>query len=328
MREAAVTLGAVTPLAVGGPRGAAAAEGFRVPSIRGGLHWWFRAAWGGTEAPAELLEAERAVFGGGTAGSTVDLWVSAGALTERSVYVRMNDPKPVELSSGRTAVPTRRAHDAGGQATLHMRFRPHVPPAAREQFLGSLKLLCLLGGIGGRWRRGFGSVWPVGADASWAAPIGGEDLPQRAQWLEQHVHAAVAAVRPARAGTPRPSQASGIRVLRADSARLFLVEPRNGSWKSWEEAMDALRDDFYRRLKGEFTKWFGLKIESIGRIKPERQPSPIIIQIKPTKWGGLVGVVLVLFSEAIEAGMGSRWAAWDQANISALNLAVQKVALP
>ncbi len=311
-----VHLRAVTPLVVGGAGDAqdrrlgVQAEGFRIPSIRGVLHWWFRAGWGATEAPSALLDAEREVFGGEGAGSTVDLWVTGRRGKVGTAYVGMNDPDPRTLKSGNKVVPKRETHLEGSEAVVHVRFREHSPSRQQKQFLGAFRLLQFLGGIGGRWRRGFGSIWEVERDGSWRDPIYGGDLPSRAAWLEREVSAAVAAIRAS--GAPPPARESGIRALRKDSAKLYLVEPSQGTWSTWEQAMDQLRDDFYREIKRRFTSWFGDQIDALGSLVP-RQPSPVTIQIKPASSGDSVGVVVVWFSEAIEAGMGTRWAAWEEA---------------
>ncbi len=81
---ASMTLGAVTPVAVGGaegPRGET--EGVRGASLRGALRFWFRAAVGGDTSPPTLLRGEQAVFGGGDAGATVDLWATPGPISSR-----------------------------------------------------------------------------------------------------------------------------------------------------------------------------------------------------------------------------------------------------
>ncbi len=91
----------------------------------------------------------------------------------------MNDPEPKE--AGRLA-PTRRADMPPSWWTLHVHFRRHVQEWQREAFRGSLDLLLLVGGLGGRWRRGFGSLCGVDGDR-FTDPISGRTLADRASCL-------------------------------------------------------------------------------------------------------------------------------------------------
>ncbi|MEO0164271.1 MAG: hypothetical protein ABIL51_07385, partial [candidate division WOR-3 bacterium] len=73
------------------------------------------------------------------------------------------------------------------------------------------------------------------------------------------------------------------------NTEIYIVKPKNGFWRNWENAMDSLRVDFYREIKRI------MKTREISYKPPngERNVSPVIIQIKRTDNGKYFGVVLV-----------------------------------
>lgn len=217
-----VVLGAVTPVAVGGaegPRGPA--EGLRVASLRGALRFWFRDGAGGGMEPTALLQVEQAVFGGGRAGAVVDLWITPGHTERDRVPVRMNDPAPRGADG---LVPKRQADMPPSWWTLDVRFRRHVKAWQRDAFSAALGLLLLPGGLGGRWRRGFGSLWTMEA-GRFTDPVVGGDRAARCDWIRGRVCAALASLR--FPGVPVRPVPPGVRSLR-DLARLYLIELGRG----------------------------------------------------------------------------------------------------
>jgi CRISPR type III-B/RAMP module RAMP protein Cmr1 len=147
----------------------------RAPSIRGQLRWWFRAL-GGT------FEQERQVFGG----------VHGEAVASRLVVRVMDLPpseKPVAMRDlGLTADgnyliwPLRQDDSARGviaagarfTLTLSWRLEQTLTPEDRERVDTALHAWLLLGALGTRCRRGWGSVFPAGGDLK--APTSVSDL--------------------------------------------------------------------------------------------------------------------------------------------------------
>lgn len=325
-------LDAVTPLVVGGASGPAGpSEGIRVPSLRGGLRWWLRAGVGGVLSWDRLLVFERTVLGGGESGAVVNLWVTDDVTAKGRAWLRMNDAAPKTTTrrdgTATTVRPSREASVAGSRATLHAHFPSYVGGVTRECFGAALDLFVLLGGIGGRWRRGFGSLWPVGGK-TWYEALAGETVDDRKTRLAQRIEAdvlkigaAVGAFAP-EVMSSRPSREAGVRKLRSGLARVYLVEPDGGTWATWDAAMDALRTKYYRPLKGRL----GVDVDRIGDIT-DRQPSPLVIQIKPAT-RGYVGVVSVFYSPRLEDSNGP-WGVWDGVSSKAFpGLTIAEVSLP
>lgn len=306
MAHTVTRLRAVTPLAVGGAKGAEGpAEPYRVPSLRGCLRLWFRAGAGPSSGDV-LLQAEQNVFGGGRAGAVVDVWTTDGDGRDQQVKVRMNDTGP-----------TRAARIAGANVAMHAAFRNHVPITKRAAFDGAVELFLLLGGLGGRWRRGFGSLWRV--DDGWMNPITGETERERAEWLGRAIRGAVGKISPG-GSSGTPILAHGVRILRRGAAKVYVIEPLEGHWNKWSAAMDALRQRYYSEVRTR------LNYSSIGRLNP-RDPSPLIIQIKPAS-DRLVGVATVFHDPHFD-DKGTAWAKWDAAVSGPFDrLLVTEVTLP
>lgn len=141
----------------------------RIPSIRGQVRWWFRAL-GGT------WEEERAVFGGVLGDqprrSAVVMRLAEPVVADRAVNLQDLDlAKDPEL--GYLLFPLRPTKAAGDQRRGVIepekgnRFqllvgwrRPVVEEALQTRLRLALQAWILLGGLGTRSRRGFGSVWP------------------------------------------------------------------------------------------------------------------------------------------------------------------------
>jgi len=153
VRKFSVTLETVTPLFLGGsePRGK---PELRAPSFRGVMRFWLRALLGGVlgDDTKQIFRHESTVFGS----------------TDHS--------SPVVVR-----IPVQRLETDGYNPLLHhketrFRFQGFKPDQkftltllargedAFEQAIKALHLLCLLGGLGRRSRRGFGSLQVVGGD--------------------------------------------------------------------------------------------------------------------------------------------------------------------
>jgi CRISPR-associated protein Cmr1 len=136
-------------------------------------------------------------------------------------------------------------------------------------------LLSLFGGIGARWRRGFGSVQI-------------EDFSYKGKNLEELANELKNKIKDLKEIQVKDNEKLNC-FMNITNTKIYLIKPKNDFWNSWESAMNDLRDNFYRKMKNQ------LKMKKIA-YKPsngEREVSPVIIQIKKTKNNNYFGVVLV-----------------------------------
>ena len=259
------------------------AEGLRVPELRGALRFWQRAT-SGSLSLADLRDAGGRLFGDTHRGRTLRLvthWLSDKASV--TAHPRMNDHDPhptIRQSIRKQAVPA--------ETCFHLTVETYRPPSAQDAgWLRALGLLDALGGVGGRTRRGCGSLavarLPDGYDTladvhGWPRVLGYPPfVPSPDQNLPAHVEAHIGAL----LNEPRREPANGARhsILARPSARLFVITPQptndtpSGVWRNWTKAMDALRTGFYRPFKTHLGR------SAIGEAKP-RLASPLLLQIK------------------------------------------------
>ncbi len=213
-------LRALTPIFKGGSTTAQADEGrpFRAPSIRGALRYWWRAT--STLADVEQLRArEEALFGGVHGEEPIASAVSVAILAQQSTLGPRPGNKPYAFGvTGREAggeARNQQVHtDANG--TLRVEWRDD---GAGEEVKRALKAWLLFGGVGGRSRRGAGSVW-------WAD---GLDRPVT-------INVYIAAWRgliPERTTKPWPTLAGSV----------LLVGPaKDSADAAWAEGLDGMRD--------------------------------------------------------------------------------------
>lgn len=143
----------------------------RAQSIRGQLRYWLRAMIGAqTDRLNEVWDRESAVFGSTGQGSVV------------SVRVFTSPDKPIKQE--RAAMLPHRQHSGGNvsrvpaiaegqQYHLQLATRPGV--SLPEDALAALRIWALLGGVGKRSRRMFGSVKLTPSDPLFGAAVGDID---------------------------------------------------------------------------------------------------------------------------------------------------------
>ena len=145
-----VKLRVITPLFL---RGAKAKVEFRPPSLKGVLRFWFRARYPGR------LNEEPGIFGSTETG-------------QASFLIRVPDPPvPPERKTELLGSLSYLGYglddkgrgpycyiQPGEEIVVRFIFRPHSKIDGRKEVMESLRCLCLLGGLGARSRRGFGSV--------------------------------------------------------------------------------------------------------------------------------------------------------------------------
>lgn len=215
-----IDLEALTPIYKGGSTTEQIDEGrpFRAPSIRGALRYWWRA----TSAISninELYKQEKALFGGVHGEDPIASAVSVAVLTQQSTPGRQ--PANKSYAFGLMADETKGAaqnrlahHSATGKLRVEWR-----DTNAGKEIQRALKAWLLFGGIGGRSRRGAGSVW-------WKEGL------DRPETVEDYI-AAWQSLIPRRTSAPWPSLKGSV----------MLVGPSKPSADAaWKEGLDGMRD--------------------------------------------------------------------------------------
>lgn len=168
VEEVRLTLRTITPILGGGhqTRTVDEVDFIRVPSIRGGLRFWWRALYGGEFASSQdLYKAEVELWGGLLKPETkrepsvvrspvevrVDGVVMSAESTEAMVATEMYAFWPAFVPQGSPAAPRR---VPGMEFGLSLRF----PAERSKEVTNALRAWLLFGGYGGRSRRGAGSV--------------------------------------------------------------------------------------------------------------------------------------------------------------------------
>jgi hypothetical protein len=154
MKTLDFTLRFVTPGFLGGDGGAA--DSFRIPSLRGALRFWYRAKEGdpgGEEGFQPLFDRESRIFGSSRHGQGLRLVPLQGHRVKPSKLSGSQDLRylgygPFAKSKSPPAIPK------GSKVTLRAIGDENQISELRK----CLVLLHLFGGLGGRSRRGWGSV--------------------------------------------------------------------------------------------------------------------------------------------------------------------------
>lgn len=296
----------ITPLVIAGADNRnpdLKAEGLRPPSLRGAMRFWFRAMMGGivggTKSYNPLRNLEMRLFGTTNQAST--FWIRTYFINTPQINtacLRMNDPTPIQR----------------GQRSLRAERQAFIPPAqSKPQFevelhfyqesavplvLGALWLMAMLGGLGSRVRRGFGSLAFIPEDEQTKRifqdlelnfSCSGESFQEIKNALQNQLmkvrkyFADYATHTTALSSAGSPAK---FPVLAKTQAKLWLVKPKGRFWSKWFEAMDDLRERIYRAYRKSE------KLREIGSAQP-RQASPLLIQIKRTINHTYFGILLV-----------------------------------
>ncbi len=271
-------LESTTPLFLGGsdPRGH---PELRASSVRGALRFWLRALLGGVmgDRPEDLYKAEATIFGNTQGASCVVVRITG---SEQSQAYR-----PLLHNPGKTF--TLQGIKPGQKITLTL--LPRLPSASiPEAALGALLTFVLLGGLGKRSRRGFGSLAFCSAEKNFPLPLPDYSTTENfLQRLPDLIHAARKAVMAflQTLGFDRadPSALPHFAILHEQHAKvLFFKKP----FQSWEEAMKSfwslLRSNSYRD-----NPVFGFAGSS------GRQSSPLHLRI--VKVGGSFHLLITAF---------------------------------
>jgi CRISPR type III-B/RAMP module RAMP protein Cmr1 len=213
-------LRALTPIFKGGSTTTQIDEGrpFRAPSIRGALRYWWRATSTLTDV-GQLRARERELFGGVHGASPLASRVSIAILSQQSTPGPRPGNKPYAFGvTGKDPEGEARNRQVHSSASGRLRVEWR-DDSDGEEVKRALTAWLLFGGIGGRSRRGAGSIW-------WDEGV------DRPSTIDDYVVAWHRLV-PERATRPWPTLAGSV----------LLVGPaRNSADAAWTEGLDGMRD--------------------------------------------------------------------------------------
>jgi CRISPR-associated protein Cmr1 len=241
----------------------------RSSSIKGMLRWWFRFYKSSFLDVDKLRKFENEVFGSTENGCLFYMRILNFPQKLEDAYLCMNDRREKGQNGARNDYYKikRSAYLPNQNFEISFKFFPHFK--YQNELENSLMLLSLFGGIGARWRRGFGSFQI-------------ENFKLKSDTLESLSKEIVGKIKDLK-GSNKPNNFMSI-----SNTKICLIKPKGKFWNSWESAMNDLRDNFYRELKNR------LKMKKIA-YKPygNREVLPLIIQIKKLEKGNHFGVILV-----------------------------------
>lgn len=194
MKTLKATFQIVTPMFIGGAN-QTVDDGIRPPSVKGVLRFWWRALnWGRLrsqascdEAALALLHAEENRLFGATASDNSGgqgcflLTVMHEPLSQRKPPIPRFTGKAYLAGMG---LDKREALQPGEDFTIILVFRPLADQTAQENVMDVLRLLGLLGGIGSRNRRGFGSIVRLVQDNDRSRLPTQNEFEQNCNWLK------------------------------------------------------------------------------------------------------------------------------------------------
>jgi len=191
----------VTPMFLGGANPTTDPPELRPPSIKGALRFWYRAI------DPDYREHEAGIFGGtGKDEGQSQFFVAVSDVLKKigpRNDDRWNRTQTAYLGYGAIvkSLTTRPYLDVGTSFTLSLQFKPCIETADRVRVAKALWALSMLGGLGARSRRGFGSL-AVLSDGSGKNPKDMEDLPSLTPRDEKDL---IARLKSFFNGLPRPA---------------------------------------------------------------------------------------------------------------------------
>ncbi|MFA0782113.1 type III-B CRISPR module RAMP protein Cmr1 [Fervidibacter sacchari] len=251
--EFKVTLETVTPLFLGGsnPRGE---PELRAPSFRGAMRFWLRALLGGVigDDPKKIFEHESQVFGSTEHASPIKLRLQA-----KREGLKWDEYNPL-------------LHKPDHE--VRFRFKGFVPNQSFEiHLLGqnqqavelaqkALQLLCYLGGLGRRSRRGFGSLQITEGELALTAGTA-KELADALKWQINSIRQ-INSILPS-SDVPLPN-VPRFPILHPDWAQIKVC---CREFKSWEEAIRFVMQNAHN-----------YKDPALGNANP-RQASPVHVHV-------------------------------------------------
>ncbi|MEO0274192.1 MAG: type III-B CRISPR module RAMP protein Cmr1, partial [candidate division WOR-3 bacterium] len=157
MRKITLSFEIITPLIMSG------ADRYdvelREQSLKGILRWWFRFYKGAELDLEELKEKESEIWGSQEVASKIKITIKNKKLSSKKngkdyyAYLCMNDDRGDRYSRIK-----RRAFHENQKFSIDFYLLPPLKEKVRKELETTLFFLSNLGGLGARWRRGFGSV--------------------------------------------------------------------------------------------------------------------------------------------------------------------------
>lgn len=268
----------------------------RVPSLRGALRNWWRYANGGRFASiGDMMSAESAIFGSARPGHS-----RQGILMSLTVDGGEHSVDPTHKSSlkylGYEVCDKRAGMAAGARFTLTLRSRG-LDEAQLATLRGAISLMGLLGGIGARVRRGFGSLTLThlegdGTTASaWTCPTTPQEMSKR---LTQIL------------GTNPPNVMPSFPAFAAGSRVVWLCESRtpSGVLDRLQHALQELSKDLAGTSLAGYPKKIMLGLPR-GAWKPEQQnrrASPLVFHVHQCGKDAYAGLVTLISGPFLPQG--------------------------
>lgn len=270
----------------------------RLPSFKGALRFWWRSlAWRrGVRDPHELWKAEAELFG------------SSGEKGRSRIILRSVHPQPgthvgtqrafrvntwqAYAGFGITGSKSRRERgyiEAGTRWTIQL-LDAGLPAGEVQQIRAALVALGLLGGLGARSRKGWGSLTLIrlvdrteneGSEAEWHAPRTRDELQLALERLFS-VQGGTTELPQWTAVSSRAAFAIGPSQESAEDAHRYLVERYRDAVKSITE-----RDRHERES-------FGLPRANAGSNGKKRRASPVFLHVHQVEDGEAIPVAAVL----------------------------------
>lgn len=285
----------ITPLIM---KGAKKRLEIRTQEIIGILRWWYRFYKAGeVRNLEELKEEEGKVWGSQERAKQFQIRIEK--LPEEFIedaYLCMNDKEKIiiKLKNGKTKRILKRdlnkykhqvvdfseiktfAYSPKDGNSLTITFKKVKESNIVSDINKTWTFLSLFGGLGARWRRGFSSImWKE-------VKIKGNSLSEIKKEIESKLGRSLV----------KPSSDKKLdEFLNIKNTEIYLlIKSQKDFWNDWEEAMNNLRDNFYRKLKRKLDV---IALTETVNKSNSRSFSPLIIQIKKTEEGKYFGVILV-----------------------------------
>ena len=231
----------------------------RTQSIKGILRWWYRFINGGIKALNQLKIDEADIFGSQDKASKIKLKINDIPKQTTQAYLCMNDNRNTQNKQYDKIF--RKSYNSSNFFILTVLFNDEN---IIKEFENILFFINYFGGIGSRWRRGFGSVKIINSNNQYLFTENFDSIEKLKEYLINKLKKI------------QLYQNIDLSFTNLSNSDLFIIMPKNKNWQSWQDAMNDLRKEFYRKFKHEINK------KNIGNFNP-RQASPLIIQIKKTK---------------------------------------------
>ena len=262
----------ITPLIM---RGVEKKLEIRTQEIIGILRWWYRFYKAGAVATLEELKKEEGKIWGSQERAKQFKIEKLNGFSEKliqDVYLCMNDRRETKFKKY-FKIKTQGIKHGN---ILEIRFNNIKSSEIIPELNKTWTFLSFFGGLGARWRRGFSSImWKE-------IKIKGNSLSEIKKEIENKLGRSLV----------KPSSDKKLdEFLNIKNTEIYLlIKSQKNFWNDWEEAMNNLRDNFYRKLKRRLDV---VALTQTVNKSNSRPFSPLIIQIKKTEEEKYFGVILV-----------------------------------